>query len=386
MKFIVLFFFVILSCIQCAESKKEIPFANGVENVQKINVSNIALDVRYIALETKSDCLLGKDLYDISFSEKYLFVRDDSNLYQFTLNGKFIRTIGKKGQGPGELVMTSSVKYDNQKEEIYMNDLLSGKIKVYSFDGDFIRDISVGKGEQLIYYNADNKLFYMYSMFFYNEQKSDELIVYNEKGEKQFVFPFLRVENVKYPSFLIFQSIIYAYKGIIYYKNPLESTIYYLDDGKKIPMYKLNLGRFENLNLLDDMIVKKSGNMGFVEFNKEAEDKISFYEIFELQNYVCFLYLQQNRRFAWYDKTNNSVCRIRDRSAKIDGFTDDLQNGYPILPRFCLKNRIVGYVSAGALIEEMKNKESIGRSLRQIMNNLSEEDNPVLQVVTLKNG
>lgn len=72
----------------------------------------------------------------------------------------------KKEQGPGELVMTSSVKYDNQKEEIYMNDLLSGKIKVYSFDGDFIRDISVGKGEYLIYYNADNKLFICIPCFF----------------------------------------------------------------------------------------------------------------------------------------------------------------------------------------------------------------------------
>ena len=148
MKFKVLILFLLLSCVQSAENEREIPFANGIENVQEINVSDIALDVRYIALETNSDCLLGKDLYDISFSEKYLFVRDDSDLYQFTLEGKFIRKIGKKGQGPKEFLMISSVKYDNQKEEIYMNDLLSGKIKVYSFDGDFMRDILTENGEQ----------------------------------------------------------------------------------------------------------------------------------------------------------------------------------------------------------------------------------------------
>ncbi len=208
MKFKVLILFLLLSCVQSAENEREIPFANGIENVQEINVSDIALDVRYIALETNSDCLLGKDLYDISFSEKYLFVRDDSDLYQFTLEGKFIRKIGKKGQGPKEFLMISSVKYDNQKEEIYMNDLLSGKIKVYSFDGDFMRDILTENGEQLIYYNTDDKLFYMYPMFFYNEQESNELIVRNEKGEELYVFPFFRDGNVKYPSFLISQSII----------------------------------------------------------------------------------------------------------------------------------------------------------------------------------
>ena len=384
MKFKVLILFLLLSCVQSAENEREIPFANGIENVQEINVSDIALDVRYIALETNSDCLLGKDLYDISFSEKYLFVRDDSDLYQFTLEGKFIRKIGKKGQGPKEFLMISSVKYDNQKEEIYMNDLLSGKIKVYSFDGDFMRDILTENGEQLIYYNTDDKLFYMYPMFFYNEQESNELIVRNEKGEELYVFPFFRDGNVKYPSFLISQSIIYTYNGIIYYKNPIESVIFRLDNDKKTPMYNLSLGRYENLSLLDDVVVEKKGNIGFGEFNKEAEDKLSFYDIFELQNYVCFFYLQHDRRFAWYNKVNNSVCRIRGRSAKIDGFTDDLQNGYPILPRFWGENRIVGYVSAGTLIEEMRNNKMVDGSLRQVMTNLSEEDNPVLQVVTLK--
>ncbi|WP_456087849.1 6-bladed beta-propeller [Parabacteroides sp.] len=384
MKFKVLILFLLFSCVQSTENEREIPFANGIENVQEINVSDIALDVRYIALETNSDCLLGKDLYDISFSEKYLFVRDDSDLYQFTLEGKFIRKIGKKGQGPKEFLMISSVKYDNQKEEIYMNDLLSGKIKVYSFDGDFMRDILTENGEQLIYYNTDDKLFYMYPMFFYNEQESNELIVRNEKGEELYVFPFFRDGNVKYPSFLISQSIIYTYNGIIYYKNPLESVIFRLDNDKKTPMYNLSLGRYENLSLLDDVVVEKKGNIGLGEFNKEAEDKLSFYDIFELQNYVCFFYLQHDRRFAWYNKVNNSVCRIRGRSAKIDGFTDDLQNGYPILPRFWGESRIVGYVSAGTLIEEMRYNKRVDGSLRQVMTDLSEEDNPVLQVVTLK--
>lgn len=43
--------------------------------------------------------------------------------------------------------------------------------------------------------------------------------MYNEKGEKQFVFPFIRVENVKYPSFLISQSIFMHIKELFITKS-----------------------------------------------------------------------------------------------------------------------------------------------------------------------
>ena len=125
--------------------------------------------------------------------------------------------------------------------------------------------------------------------------------------------------------------------------------------------------------------------MGFGEVNKEAEDKISFYDIFELPNYICFHYLQRQRCFAWYDKVQDKVYRIRGRNANIDGFTDDLQNGYPVLPRFYTDNQIIGYVSAAVLLEEVKNKDNLKEPLKQVVDKLVEDDNPVLQVIMMKN-
>ena len=389
MKILFFYIMVFVLCVQCTEPQKsdleKIPFAEGIERIQEVNVSEIASDIRYIPLETTPDCLLGRDLYDIAFCGEYLFVRGDFQLYQFTSEGKFIRQIGKEGQGPEEYLKIGSVKYDAQKREIYVNDLLANKIKVYSFNGAFLRDILTGDGELLIHYDVNNKLFYTCPMFFFHKQEADELIVYNEKGEKQYTFPFQRNKDIQYPGFIFTNTIIYTYAGKLYSKNPLELTVFQLNGHEKKPVYQLDLGRYEKLNWLDDMIVKKEGDMGFGEVNKEAEDKISFYDIFELPNYICFHYLQRQRCFAWYDKVQDKVYRIRGRNANIDGFTDDLQNGYPVLPRFYTDNQIIGYVSAAVLLEEVKNKDNLKEPLKQVVDKLVEDDNPVLQVIMMKN-
>ena len=379
---------LLLLCVNCTntpnDSIKEIPFGDGIEHVKEINISRIASDVEYIALETTPDCLLGRDLYNVEFCGDYLFVRGDYQLFQFSKEGKFIRKIGKEGQVPEEYLKITSAKYDNHKREIYVNDLLAKKIKVYSFDGNFIRDIPVGDGELLLHYDSDNKLFYMYPMLYFNKQNSSELIVYNENGEKIYDFPFIKKENVKYPGFIFTNTIIYTYNNALYCKDPLEANVYQLIGDKKNPAYFLNLGKYEKYSMLDDMIVTGTGDTGFGEINKEADNKISFYDIFEMSDCIYFHYLQNQRRLALYDKINNEVCRVRGRNAKIDGFTDDLQNGYPILPRFYTDNKIVGYVSAAALLEDLTDKNNVKDSVKHILEDLSEDDNPVLQVVTLK--
>ncbi len=130
---------VFILCVQCTAPQKDtlkrISFAEGIEHIREVNVSEIASGIRFIPLETTQDCLLGRDLYDIAFCGEYLFVRGDFQLYQFTPEGKFIRQIGKEGQGPEEYLKIGSVKYDTEKREIYVNDLLANKIKVYSFGG-----------------------------------------------------------------------------------------------------------------------------------------------------------------------------------------------------------------------------------------------------------
>ncbi|MFC2164339.1 6-bladed beta-propeller [Acidobacteriota bacterium] len=79
-------------------------------------------------------------------------IDDEENIYVldikaaqikiFDKNGTFLRTIGKKGQGPGEL----SIPINNQitvQNEIIVQDI--GHFSVYSLKGDFLKTISTAK-------------------------------------------------------------------------------------------------------------------------------------------------------------------------------------------------------------------------------------------------
>ena len=96
-----------------------------------------------------------------------------------------------------------------------------------------------------------------------------------------------------------------------------------------------------------------------------------------------YYFQEDERRFAWYDKQNGKVCRVRALQADMDGFTDDLEGGCPVLPEFLRNGKLVGVVPAPVLQEKAKPANAKG-SLKKVMENLLEDDNQVIQVVTLK--
>ena len=90
---------------------------------------------------------------DKSFSDVGIFAVDsrgaiyvadtkDQKIKVFDSDGKFLRLIGKKGQGPGELSMPGGVQItlDN---ELIIEDALNRKLAFFTLEGEFIRTISL---------------------------------------------------------------------------------------------------------------------------------------------------------------------------------------------------------------------------------------------------
>lgn len=75
---------------------------------------------------------------DIAMNNRHeIFVLDQKrkHMFQFDRSGRFIRTIGRKGQGPGEMNIPFCVCCSN--EYIYVIDNSNRNIQKYSFDGIF---------------------------------------------------------------------------------------------------------------------------------------------------------------------------------------------------------------------------------------------------------
>jgi len=103
-----------------------------------------------IKLELEEDLSIGNEE-----DENYLFyqardiqVDTDGNIYVldrgnhrlqvFDKDGKYLRTIGKKGQGPGEFNSPRSLQLDNETGNIFVADYMSMTIIVFGKEGKYI--------------------------------------------------------------------------------------------------------------------------------------------------------------------------------------------------------------------------------------------------------
>lgn len=368
-------------------AQKVIPFADGASVEKEVLLSTIASSVDYIPLETKPESLLGTDILDVTFAGGYLFVCDYMNLFQFTPEGKFIRKIGKAGQGPGEYKKSiMGITYDEARKQVLLSDSRAGKVLFYSFDGKFIREIKTASGSETPCIDVSGNLYTITNNYLYSKDRSGkELFVYNNEGKLLYDFDFNFIEGKRYPTLIFNKAVLYNYKGDIYYKNPLETTIYRLEGKKKVPVYTLDLSQYEKLNYEDDAILvfDKEKNIGTNLPNKAAEKKFYFFNLLETDHFLGIYYSQESRRFAWYDKQSGKVVRVRASGTEADGFTDDLEGGLPFCPRESQNDQILNVVTAAALIEKVKPSATKG-SLKRLMGDLQEDDNQIVCVVTLK--
>ena len=97
-----------------------------------------------IGEEGKGDEYFFADARDIAVDAEgsiYLLDRRQAHIKVFDKNGKYQRTIGSKGQGPGEMSSPSSIQITPQNE-IAANDSAARKIHFFSPEGTFLRAVS----------------------------------------------------------------------------------------------------------------------------------------------------------------------------------------------------------------------------------------------------
>ena len=125
MKYILLLL-LLQGIVSCKPSHEDSTFPtidlNKDYPTKRIDIHEIA-DVEYIPLETNEQSLIGNTDFQ-AISDKYIIIGDMKyfQIIIFDRQGKFIRCINKRGQGPGEYNSFYAFDVDFDKEEIFIRE------------------------------------------------------------------------------------------------------------------------------------------------------------------------------------------------------------------------------------------------------------------------
>ena len=134
MKYIYILF--ILSIISCSKDNdkniilKEIKF----DDIQ-VSLKD-SIEFKFIPLETTNECLIGI-AEGIQVVDDRIFIlegKQKEKLFVFNLNGKFITSIGRKGQGAGGYNRIFSFDIDPEERSIIISDMYAEKLLFYDLD------------------------------------------------------------------------------------------------------------------------------------------------------------------------------------------------------------------------------------------------------------
>jgi hypothetical protein len=141
-------------------------------------LSELAERVRIIPLETKPECYINA-IGRVFVGEKNILVMSPGSkqhLFLFTLDGKFVRKIGRPGKGPGEYTDIRDISVFEEQNEVYLSTGLRGDMIAYNFDGSFVRSIRGIQGA------SESKRIGKYKTAYYSHLDF-EIKVVNEKAQ-----------------------------------------------------------------------------------------------------------------------------------------------------------------------------------------------------------
>ena len=124
--------------VMVVKNPKEPLYSEAVFSLEEeLSIGEAEGREEYMFSQVRSIAIDDRDrIYVLDYKEAHIKVFDN--------NGEYIKTIGKKGQGPGELEMPVGMFISN-KDELIIEDAGSQRITFYSLEGKFIKNLSTAK-------------------------------------------------------------------------------------------------------------------------------------------------------------------------------------------------------------------------------------------------
>ena len=425
--------FVLLGCSSNKKqepiSKSGVPVINlseDVSTVPSLLLSEAAEKLEIVPLEMTDESVLS-DITEMQVTDHNIWIDHGREfyIYRFSRTGKFLNRIGSIGQGPGEYVNYLTFLVDEDKKEVYIFSTNNG-VLVYDFEGGFKKQISdfqtmVGMFSSIYkqYILNDHKFFAIQNFGLYRSVDKDSLWSFvslddnfqkkrlfknpvHVGKEEQIIANRANMDRmVNY--WMEYLTSVDIYNGQLTIKYPDTDTIYCYDDATNqlLPQYAIftdeEKGDYEATHLWFK--------------DRKSFDYFSIFSYYPTKDFVYLIGSKGEEVYTYcYNKKDGSV-RLQKRQSTIternvpwfsfplrqmkrdfvldndlgggDFTVDSRSSGkywIDILEPGGDENWIdIDQIKSSTVIDESKKKELI-----QVLENVTEDSNPILLIATLK--
>ena len=425
-----------IALLGCSSNKKQEPISKSgvpvinlsedVSTVPSLLLSESAEKLEIVSLEMTDQSMLG-EIRRIQVTDHNIWIDHGREfyIYRFSRSGKFLNKIGSIGQGPGEYTTYSTFLVDEDKKEVYIIANTNG-VLAYDFEGNFKRKIiDIQMILQLFsspydQYILNNQKFFATQNFgLYRPIDKDSLWSFVSLGDD-----FQKKKFFKNPAYVGKEEQIIAnranmdrmvnywmeyltsmdtYNAQLTLKYPDTDTIYCYDDATNqlLPQYAIftdeEKGDYEATHLWFK--------------DRKSFDYFSIFSYYPTKDFVYLIGSKGEEVYTYcYNKKDGSV-RLQKRQSTIterdvpwfsfplrqmkrdfvldndlgggDFTVDSRSSGkywIDVLDSSDNENWIdIDQIKSSTVIDESKKKELI-----QVLENVTEDSNPILLIATLK--
>ena len=245
-----------------------------------ISIDDIFADYKFISLEATDSSLVGSPR-KIVLKNDLIFVSDGKNLFQFTTDGKHLRTLNRYGRGPEEYL--SIWDFIVSDKEIVVWDQNSRKIVRYSLENIHINSYNLDRFAASIYLIDNDKV--LFSSSYQGDDEYKFMVCDLETMEVVAKFHPISKAQTTYRH-IMNQDNYYVYKNALLFHELMSNHIYEIDNYEFKPVYYIDIygknppeefweKEYEHVGDIQE-IAQKNGYSYGIPIYAESENQVVF--------------------------------------------------------------------------------------------------------------